>query len=496
MNHQPTAQQKSQFNKSLGTGIKSVFSGKGRKYYVLEHRTASAKHKAGEVQEIIVDYVEIGRDQKCQVRFGEDQQTVSRRHAAITADGDKWVIKNLSESNPTLVNGRAVSKQWFLEHGDEIQLSVEGPKMGFILPPNNTVNSIGLSKRLSLFRQQALRPYKKALNALALTVIVAIGVMSFFLWQSNQKTKELEQETANLKVALDSTKALSQREIDSLVAEMQRNKARYEQDFKNISTLSRSYARPPAYTGGGAVASEEFSTLFPNVYFITIDRIDVTLDGETQYVEDLGSGSGFLLSDGRFITARHVVEPWLFASEGEDLMLTINNLQSIGADVVCTLTATSPDGSSFQFTNKDMKTDNALNRTVAYVDNEGEELLLTICDLGYTDWASYQKGGSGLAFDNAKSSSLGVATELDVLGYPLGLQAHDGSNINPIYGSCKVSAAGLQDGIIMVSARNFEHGNSGGPVFLKVDGKFYVIGIISAGAGDAVGFIVPISATR
>jgi len=90
---------------SVGAGIKSVFGGDGRRYYILEHKVGSKYHKAGESQRIIVDEVELGRDPKCQVRFDESFSTVSRRHAAIVKDGSNWKLIQLSQTNSTYLNG-------------------------------------------------------------------------------------------------------------------------------------------------------------------------------------------------------------------------------------------------------------------------------------------------------------------------------------------------------------------------------------------------------
>jgi hypothetical protein len=72
---------------SVGAGLGAVFNGSGRQYYILEHKTESLYHHAGESQKIIVDQVELGRDSACQVRFDESFETVSRRHAAIVKEG-------------------------------------------------------------------------------------------------------------------------------------------------------------------------------------------------------------------------------------------------------------------------------------------------------------------------------------------------------------------------------------------------------------------------
>lgn len=174
---------------SIGAGMKSVFGGANRKYYVLEHKVTTLYHKAGESQKIIVDEIELGRSSTCAVRFDDKFETVSRRHAAIVKDGEGWKLVQLSKTNSTYLNGHKVETEWYLQSGDEIQLSTNGPKLGFIIPQGAkaSVGSIGLTARLSLFRQQALRPYKKALSVMAtLLVLVIAGSVWFGLTTTKQ----------------------------------------------------------------------------------------------------------------------------------------------------------------------------------------------------------------------------------------------------------------------------------------------------------------------
>src|SRR5690606_37916589 len=119
-------------SKALTTGMKALGGG-NVPAYTLEHLTASRKHAAGSFDTIIVPYIEMGRDGSAAVRFGDDMATVSRKHASIERKGNDVVLKNLSANNPTLVNGRAVRSEYFLQNGDEIQLSAEGPRMRFNL---------------------------------------------------------------------------------------------------------------------------------------------------------------------------------------------------------------------------------------------------------------------------------------------------------------------------------------------------------------------------
>jgi len=107
-----------------------------KQHIVLVHKVSSSYHIIGEEQKITGNYVEIGRDPKCQVRYDENFETVSRRHAAIMKDDNQWKLLPLSRTNPTFINGQMVQKEWFLHHDDEIQCAVNGPKLVFRLSTN------------------------------------------------------------------------------------------------------------------------------------------------------------------------------------------------------------------------------------------------------------------------------------------------------------------------------------------------------------------------
>lgn len=202
---------------SVGAGMGALFNGSGRTYYILEHKTSSKYHQAGESQKIIVDQAELGRSGSCQVRFDESCETVSRRHAAIVRDGQNWKLIHLG-SNPTLVNGRPVSGSYYLQSGDEIQLSVGGPRMGFIIPQGRQAltSSIGMTERMNLFRKQALRPYKTALITLAVLFVLAVGGLGYWNYSLGQENKELQSQLDNQLLRLEqlSNKADSLSNLD------------------------------------------------------------------------------------------------------------------------------------------------------------------------------------------------------------------------------------------------------------------------------------------
>ena len=208
---------------SVGAGMASVFNGSGRQYYILEHKTESLYHHAGESQKIIVDQIELGRDSSCQVRFDESFETVSRRHAAIVKDGDGWKIINLSQTNPTFVNGQPIQGEWKLNSGDEIRLSSKGPLMGFIVPQGkqSLVSSIGMTERLNLFRQQALRPYKRALWIMFIVLVLAVaGLITWNVLQGKKFDRELQtkqEQIQQVQDALDESDAQIYELNDALI---------------------------------------------------------------------------------------------------------------------------------------------------------------------------------------------------------------------------------------------------------------------------------------
>lgn len=157
---------------TLGAGMSSLLNSSAN-YFILEHKVSSKYHKAGEAQEIIVDFIEIGRDSNCAVRFDETFNTVSRRHAAIVKDDNNWKLVQLSKTNSTFLNGQKINDTWYLQNGDEIQLSVNGPKLGFIIPNATNKTQLNLAKRFRLFKEQALRPYR--------TLLIIIGIMLLFI---------------------------------------------------------------------------------------------------------------------------------------------------------------------------------------------------------------------------------------------------------------------------------------------------------------------------
>ena len=490
-----TVQYKRTLRGSVGAGVSALFNGNGRRYYILEHKDASKYHKAGESQKIIIDLVELGRDGNCQVRFDETFQTVSRRHAAIIKDGDRWKLVQLSKTNSTFLNGRPVENEWYLENGDEIQLSVGGPRMGFIVPAGkqSLVSSIKMTERLELFRKQALRPYKTAIAVLfAIIILLSLGGGYKIYDQhiinqaliAKQDSIAADNDTLKCRVAATSTELTKSQTIISDLT-------------KQIKNLKGRITRPPR----PRPVVSKLDDISENVYFIQLMGYQITdSKGETGIVE-VGdtfleekvkgiSGTGFLLNDGTFVTARHVVEPWYYGDD--NLSVKLNLYSSNGFKIDALLYAVSPSGKHFELKTSVFKCNRSHDKMVSF----GEYKVRDVSS-DYTDYASTSVGAKGtLAYNSQLSTNLKAGEKLTILGYPLGLGASS-SGVKPSYSSAEVARDGLADGgYILTTSTGFEHGNSGGPVFVERDGKKIVIGIVSAGAGRSTGFVVPIAAIK
>lgn len=510
---------------SVGAGMGSLFNPSGRKYYILEHKIGSKYHRVGESQEIIVDNIELGRDPLCQVRYDESFKTVSRHHAAIVRDGDNWKLVQISKTNTTLLNGHPVRTEWYLQNGDEIQLSINGPKLGFIIPSGNksTVGSIGLSRRLSLFRQQALRPYKYALTTLACILILCSCGGSYVIYQqgkklddqtnaireANIKNKQNERLIAELRKIADNQNGV----LDSLYIEVERANKKAIEANKKAAEAREAVERSQTGMGGNV----DLSSCHPYVYFISA----------TSYVDGkkfIGwSGTGFLLDDGKFVTARHVTTPYysnaysidkhgiVHVRSGQDAYLAycellLNVKYMMGEAEIRYKVSSISD--SFEFTDKYIHQESSQDKvitlgeafTIVLKDEAGESTNtlsipagtnITIGASGYFDWAwAKVNKQTGLKANTDLSVRLKQGTPLYIVGYP-----HGWGQGNPILSTAICSQDGLSKelgGTIMASNDNTEGGNSGGPIFVKGESGWEVVAIVSGGTYGK-GRFVPIA---
>jgi MoxR-like ATPase len=73
----------------------------------------------GDIHDLAKDIVTIGRDEKCGLRL--TAEGVSRNHAQLVKEKDRWIVTDLMSKNGTIVNGNAISEKP-LESGDELEI--------------------------------------------------------------------------------------------------------------------------------------------------------------------------------------------------------------------------------------------------------------------------------------------------------------------------------------------------------------------------------------
>tara|TARA_B100000780_G_C21018455_1_gene408083 strand:+ start:380 stop:1003 length:624 start_codon:yes stop_codon:yes gene_type:complete len=162
---------------------------------LLRYLTRSIDYKIGQEQVIQSNQVLIGRDVNCDVRYNDSYNTVSRRHASITKENGDWVLTNISESNPTLINSRPIKKSWYLSSGDVIQFSIEGPKIEFIV--RTVIKEVKQSEAQSRIEKKLVsKQSKDELETVYQIVSFCFPFIGAIIWLVNMKSSPKKAKTA------------------------------------------------------------------------------------------------------------------------------------------------------------------------------------------------------------------------------------------------------------------------------------------------------------
>jgi len=360
-----TAKQKSatgRFTQAMMTGAR-ILAGADVPAYTLTYLSNSSTKRVGDYETIVIPSVQLGRDGGCAVRFSHNEfPTVSGTHAAIERQAENVVvIKHLSTSNPTLVNGRPINKEWYLNNGDVIQLSMEGPKLRFNTSPTGTAK-IGFTQKAKLVVEQAIKPYKAALSVLGLIFLVSTSCLAYYLAQTKKEfgeyvnLNEKQKGDLNAKVVLNETK-FNEAE-DNHKKEVEKIKKEYTGRIaslqKEVSGIKNTVISGGANSNTGSITQTPPAAIPDEiknqVYFLRVKNIHVELGNNSDDLQGGWTGTGFLLSDGRFVTARHCIQGWRFIkSVDEKAMVVLNLVENNGGRVLVDFEAVSTNGNTLNF---------------------------------------------------------------------------------------------------------------------------------------------------
>lgn len=541
---------------SVGAGMGAIFNGSGRTYYIIEHKTSSKYHQAGESQKIIIDEIMLGRDSSCQVRFDESFSTVSRKHAAIVKEGTNYKLLHLSQSNQTFVNGQPVSGEYYLQSGDEIQLSSQGPRLGFIVPQGRQAltSSIGLTERMNLFRQQALTPYKRALWAMAVLLLLVIAGFGAWNWKLSQDNAQLQKEMSTLIAKTDSLQSLRS-ELESQLAadpdnqEVKEKLANVNNEIRTTQqrvvvirkTLSSSGYSAPAggndeeeaenevagndndvvandvveepakSTASSGAAANDIASYTDCVYSLKVDNIKVSFNGvDVKHgIANPGVvGNGFLIDNGTFVTARQNVQPWIYSgvlSDGE-WRRKLAEFFACGCDIEIQYSAYSSTGSAnkITFNSRDFKHPSDYTTTELEITKQTLEILKDFKINIVKKRAVYKQFAAnsacyavirGLANTGIPTSSapLEGGQTVKVAGHAGQTDVHNLTSFT--YMTSTTTDHDRRNGTINLQDGNNNSGYLGSPAFIQTDGGYKVVGVY---VGNMFGQprIVPISRCR
>lgn len=480
----------------MATGLK-ILAGSDVPVYTLEHLTSNQKHQQGTFEKIVVPIIELGRDPDCVVAFGDDCPTVSRRHASITRNGKEVKVRNLSSTNPTLVNGRPVKSEYFLNSGDEIQLSMEGPRMRFNTSATGTAR-MGFTNKMNLVIQQAVKPYKTVVTSIAAVFILSIGVLGYLAFRTGEELKiqkvlsqvqadslaSLNQKNMELKKVMEQNDNDFRQKLVQQARALVNTKKQSEEELERIKQeMQHKIDSVVASSPAGANFARFIDDVQEYVLAIYIEGYRVSFGNEVLLEESLEEPAcmctGFLLNSGEFVTARHCIDLFM-----EDLQ--INFISNSGGKLTVDFVAESYNGDiKFGFTNQDMIADYSGDYREEQ-EIEGVDGTIRIPEyFNGSDWAYAQTSYTeGLAYDEELSSKLLTSTELHILGYPDGEKFRTDGDMRPDYNKGMVRRTGLTDNVIRGIQGAERHGNSGGPVFVIANGQPTVIGIVTGARMD------------
>lgn len=480
------------------TGM-TVLRGGNVPAYTLEYLTPGRRRKTGEFETIVLPYIEIGRIGKCNVQYGEDYPTVSRVHAAIERRGNDYVLIQMSATNPTLINGQTFSDEIALKNGDEIQLSMEGPRLRFNITESGTSN-MGFTKKISLVTRQAIKPYRTMAYILLVIIVLIAGTGGWFLYKQNQQlisvNSELqESEQKRLQDSIRAAEEFSARskEVASVMAKnkelssvIKGQSDRIDKQSEQIESLVKNFNAPAA----GNILYDEFKNA---IYFLELLSLEVIMpDGSYQKIDKKWTGTAFLCNDGKLVTARSCIQNWRYSSDVNSQWINFAELNK--GQVLASFRATSSEN-WFEFRYSDVILDDSLDETIVKTEVSGRgkrkkevNIKFKYADESLSDWAYFQTSEtSNIELDKGLSTGLPAGEDLYLLSFSTDQGSPVKGEIDPIYSTTTVVQDGLSGlGLISISDRAFESDITGAPVFIKKGNSFKCIGVVPGAKDDVL----------
>lgn len=416
-------------------------------HYTLRYEHTDALHKKGECVAALSDAVSIGQQENCKVRFHNSSSYADEVFAIVrpARNGGEWLLVPASGYVRTLVNGSVVELVHYLKDGDRIAFEGEEQELTFNVHFDGSYDvSAGVTRIAA--------PMSRSL--LAALFILPVLLFSLLFWYLR---REMRAEEVRNEMFEPFEKYILQLSVDSV--------------YYECITSDTSYY---------------------------VDRYSY-LNAEGHLI----SGTAFVSADGRIVTARHCIEPWLNDAmltevETPDQLTSLPSRWAIMAETynqcnendtiyrvvsVCNLfrgqSGTEPFGtpvlsSSFCFrTDRDdvvMMGDFYHDYYYRSIKETYSTFEMLLDDIAWTHTDSV--GGIKMADSTNIEQLLSGKPRLDFWGYPdykaKGREHAEGRLKLPFSLGERIAHNG-----------SLVHGYSGGPVLVFHDGEFYAVGAIS-----------------
>lgn len=254
---------------------------------------------------------------------------------------------------------------------------------------------------------------------------------------------------------------------------------------------------------------QRFSLLESNLYSIRVLCVEFQIpDGTPLFVsgKELGwEGTGFCLNDGRFVTSKYVVKPWLFWNLDyfddfcnnhteknkvfHDMMARLMYLECSGCKVISYYSAVSFSGDCILFTSDSFTTMMSDRSIGIFVDEDDFSIGIPFEYSGITDWAYIPNVGlkdKGFEYKTQQNGNMERGTYIDIIGFAshYGIdECYNRYNAkSPIFNHGSIQK-NLDDGMIIATSNIvielFGTKMYGSPVFSYVHHKWVVVGLIS-----------------
>jgi V8-like Glu-specific endopeptidase len=434
-------------------------------YYTLRFLHSDNFHKVGEQIAACNDLLRIGQQKDCEVTFENSSKYEDELFAVIRplSKVSGWQLITSSEFIHTRVNGVDVQLVHYLKDGDRISFDDDRQELLF-----NVHQDEKYSPEAGIVHIAPLMSHRLIVLFVTLPIVL-FGILSIYVY---------------------------------------RNKYMSDDKERNLALTS--------------VQSSILQISVDSVYYVMITPHSMTKLNGFSYANDgqgVICGTAFVTTDSLIVTARHCIEPWLndstainavrpsdLTSKPSKWAMMAETYNMMHRDTIryaviskCSFTygEKGKDNYGSCYWSSDFVYDNTRDDIVEKGDffhqyfwrsllcrHEDHDMMLG--DIAYLKTDSV--GKIGFADECIMNKELSVGVKLTFMGYPdyqdIGLEQTEGEVKLP-----------YRKHVMIAHDGNLNHGYSGGPVLIVVNGKAYAVGVISVTDknGDGRRYSVPVS---